>query len=530
MSSYADFYRINVNASATIGGKKVAISGLSLNYHLDQIPDAFITVPLGSSASGNNTVTNPATFVASVVPYTPVTITLQAVASPSGRDGPTIGLPSTATVVFQGFIIRPGFVRTNNATAVVFTAVGQTAGLCRSTRFGAGLIDPNPNNSARIVTAKFGSGAKVVDNIYSIMGGQQNLYADIWANLLQKLMVGVTKVNESFGADNSMATAALNRINVGSYLPNKTLHLAGELSGNSLKILDIGLAKSATDMFFNNWLNANDPFNNGNADLWDAMEWFGRMFLFHFVPAATEDSVAPVTPGLSDAVYRVIQPADYFHEDLSVEFEKKFNNLYNRVALITSAFVDSAYTRASTSAPYIGYALVPLNGSQSGQILVNEAPPFLVPGDMPTGNVLNIAAGNPDAVNPTVSAPTFDKAAVESEFFSSGLGNNYASALLQEIMFEHRRMALVGRLRLDIAPGSSVQVNIPGEAGSSQVDTLYGMVIGVQVRVECGANGSFAHTGFMISHVRSQTEQDSYTVKQHPLYGQVWSGAPLVKM
>ena len=73
MSSYADFYRINVNASATIGGKKVAISGLSLNYHLDQIPDAFITVPLGSSASGNNTVTNPATFVASVVPYTPVT-------------------------------------------------------------------------------------------------------------------------------------------------------------------------------------------------------------------------------------------------------------------------------------------------------------------------------------------------------------------------------------------------------------------------------------------------------------------------
>ena len=526
MSSSTDFYRINVAASANINGQVFPISGFSLNYHLDQIPEAFVIVPLGHSATGTTPVTNPAAMVANLVPYTPITINLTATASPAGRDGPTTGLPTGNRVVFEGFVIRPGFVRTAHSTAVVFTAVGLTAGLCRSTRFGAGLIDPSPNNSARDVTAQFGSSQKAIDTIYRILGASQNLYTDIWKNLLNPLLTGVTKMNESFGADNSTAKAALDRINAGAYLPVKTLAINAQMSGVGYKTLDIGLAKCATDLFFNSWLNANNPFNNGNGDLWDAVELFGQAFLFHFVPAATEDSVAPITPGLGGKPYRIIEPSDYWHDDLSTNFERKFDSQYNRVALITSAFVDSSFTPASTSAP-VGYAQKGTNG----QIMVREAPNFLIPGDAPTAQILNIAGGNPDAVNPTGSPPPkFDKAAAENDFFTSGLGDNYAMATLQEIMFAHRRMSVIGRLRLDIAPGSTVQVNIPGEVNTGSAEALFGLVTGVQVRVECGANGSFAYTGFMVEYVRSEAEQSSYTVPNHPVYGVAWPGAPLVKM
>ena len=536
MSSSTDFYRINVSANANINGQVFPVSGFSLNYHLDQIPDAFVTIPLGHSATGTTPVTNPVAMVASLVPYTPVTINLTATASPVGRDGPTSGLPVGSQVVFQGFIIRPGFVRTATATAIVFTSVGQTAGLCRSTRFGAGIIDGNPNNGSRLVTAKFGSGQKAIDTIYRILGANQNLYADIWINLLNPLLTGVTKMNESFDADNSTAKAALDRINAGAYLPVETLAINAQMSGTSLKVLDTGLSKCATDIFFNKWLNANDPFNPGNGDLWDAIEAFSQAFMFHFVPAVTEDAVAPITPGLGGAPYKIIEPADYWHDDFSTNFERKFDSQYNRVALITSAFVDTNYGPTSTSAPRIGYAEMPTSGKVNGQILVHEAPSFLIPNDVSTDQVLNVAGGNPDAVNPVVppgvsgAKPAFDKAAVENDFFTSGLGDNYAMAALQEIMFAHRRMSLIGRLRLDIAPGSTVQVNIPGEVSSGLIESLFGLVTGVQVRVECGAGGSFAHTGFMVEYVRSTAEQKSYTVPYHPWYDVAWRGAPLVKM
>ena len=100
--------------------------------------------------------------------------------------------------------------------------------------------------------------------------------------------------------------------------------------------------------------------------------------------------------------------------------------------------------------------------------------------------------------------------------------------------FRHRTASIVGKLRFDIAPGSTVCVEgadakLYGESGTA--DKLYGIVTGVILTVDLSS--TTATTAFTLSHVRHQDEQ-KFGVPFHPLYGEEsrWVGTVLqnVKM
>ena len=128
MSNPTDFYKINVSASATINGSVIPISGFSLDYHLDQIPYAFVTIPLGRNAVSGQKVVDPSTLATTLVPFTPIQINLTTNVA-KGTDGPTQGLPGGTKLVFEGYIIRPGFTRT---TSVIISFISAGESLSRS--------------------------------------------------------------------------------------------------------------------------------------------------------------------------------------------------------------------------------------------------------------------------------------------------------------------------------------------------------------------------------------------------------------
>ena len=86
-----------------------------------------------------------------------------------------------------------------------------------------------------------------------------------------------------------------------------------------------------------------------------------------------------------------------------------------------------------------------------------------------------------------------------------------------------RTGVLVGPLRGDICPGSSIRVQ-----GVADVGDWYGTVQGVSFYID--AEEQRALTSFDVAYMRSASENthNNTSVARHPLYKDTWVGAPLL--
>ncbi len=108
----------------------------------------------------------------------------------------------------------------------------------------------------------------------------------------------------------------------------------------------------------------------------------------------------------------------------------------------------------------------------------------------------------------------------------------YCRQMYVQESLKHRYGEVAGKLRFDIAPGSSAAIDCIGEqlAGSGDLPTerIYGKVVRVTYLID--AQNQRAGTAFAFTHLRTseENENDQLTVTVPPLYNQAWAGAPLV--
>jgi len=115
------------------------------------------------------------------------------------------------------------------------------------------------------------------------------------------------------------------------------------------------------------------------------------------------------------------------------------------------------------------------------------------------------------------------------------LWDEYAKALYITAVFQGRQGSLTGKVRFDIAPGSTIAVVINEEkfvAAAGVVfgeQTLYGVVTGVTTILNSDA--AQGYTAIELSHIRNELEQadENLTVEKHPLWTEPFLGAPLVE-
>jgi hypothetical protein len=129
----------------------------------------------------------------------------------------------------------------------------------------------------------------------------------------------------------------------------------------------------------------------------------------------------------------------------------------------------------------------------------------------------------PDAADPTTNYVETDFGGVINVWVKLAMGDGYASAVLRNKMFAHRKCSITGRFRLDIAPGSLVKIKTIGERFVSESEELYGHAYAVFLRGEPGR----METTVSVIAVRTQAEHDSLTVDKHPLFEKRWVGAML---
>ena len=116
------------------------------------------------------------------------------------------------------------------------------------------------------------------------------------------------------------------------------------------------------------------------------------------------------------------------------------------------------------------------------------------------------------------------------------VGCKFAQAWWADEHYKFRNVRIMTPLRLDICPGSCLQLdglNVGNLAvateGIGVNSKLFGYVLDVGITID--AEAAMAATNLTLTHVRGdQDETEGLIPERHPLYDIVWPGSPLVKL
>ena len=109
--------------------------------------------------------------------------------------------------------------------------------------------------------------------------------------------------------------------------------------------------------------------------------------------------------------------------------------------------------------------------------------------------------------------------------------DDYARAVYIHQALRGRTGQLNGKLRFDIAPGSTVKIEGTSEPFLKDDGLGYNLIGDViRVTIAINAESAQASTAFQLGNVRteSENEDDLTSIDQHPLYTTKFLGAPLV--
>ena len=534
-SLYADYYKVNVSARCEIGGTSLPLSGFELNFGINSIPSATLSLPVGRSAGGSqlNAISPAMTELTDLGPLTTVKVYATFTSSPAGRgapdtaDGP--GFPDGEEfLVFDGLLRSPIYTRNTETLSVTIQAMGVTAGLASGTPFVSGLVASDIENGDGIATSFFTDGPASADLLSSYLEDNGPFDGDLWEDLLSVILEEIlTTPTDLASTTSALAQAAFLRINkFDGALTEASVEIAG------IEEIDDNMATKCvlTPVLQEFW----DTFVGGTSsgDAWTAMMSVLQLFGAKYVCAIEEDAILPITFGLGGSTaWRTLQPDEYFYIEGEARFDEKFYSYITQVVLFSSAFQSSQWQASSPKARKIGQAMVTSGDADAGRLLMVPAPAWLVPYSAPATTSVNPGGTIPDASNPTpaASTPAPGQGNLEQEFFASGMGDNYAEAVLYDSIFAHRKMAIGGRVRFDIAPGSLLKLVTPGSDFTGESANLWAHVESVKISVSGDATNPHAATSFGLTNVRSDQEQQTLTtpLEDHPVFASAWLGGKL---
>jgi hypothetical protein len=171
-----------------------------------------------------------------------------------------------------------------------------------------------------------------------------------------------------------------------------------------------------------------------------------------------------------------------------------------------------------------------------GMLFFREAPQWIANGVSQMAwaqNAARFAHGNAFAGAAGNNPPFPDPAVLRGQ--AKVLWDEYAKAIYLYEVFKTRKGTVTGKIRFDIAPGSSVALVTTEEKFIKQSginlgeQTLYGIVTNVTIMIDSEAVQGY--TGFEISYLRDEFENrdKNLTTDAHPLWSTSWPGAPLVE-
>lgn len=278
-----------------------------------------------------------------------------------------------------------------------------------------------------------------------------------------------------------------------------------------------------------------------NQTLWGKLVGeLAPMFAFSLVPQVERALVVPFQPGLRQTYCQRIYANDYdfFVPALSLTRPLRALAIVNGYKMETDASRGQAPTYVG-----LGGCFAPADATLAdGLVAVLRSPPWL-DGVLSTAYSPSKSGGTRPSTPPS-SATTPVEVSEERQGNKDGLSRTdvllqtkalydaYARSRYVAEVLRGRTGQLGGKLRFDIAPGATVLIEGTSERFLGATDRLGQSVVASVLRVSTGINAetSKAGTGFLLGHIRTETENasDKTSIERHPLYNTTFTGAPLI--
>lgn len=378
-----------------------------------------------------------------------------------------------------------------------------------------------------------------------------NIMADLWGKALQPFLCGLIQKDtiEHKGrglagvanaqGTNANAIAALKRIqgaggDCGTALGKYAVPLAfsyeglGNLGGTVSNAIRTAVGRMSLEAY-------------ATTTLWDVISGqLAPQFMFSVIPLVDTAIVAPLTPGLRSTYSSTIAANDFEAIDLSGYIPRTLRGvgIFGNIQFRTGA-----RTTLGPKVPTGIGGIYEAKGVEDGMFMFKACPswlgnimPFVAKASKTTGvkNTVPIHTATAPDENPGEAAQGDENGKVQDEQAepASILFDRFAHAVYVNEALRGRTGMISGKLRFDIAPGSTVRIQGTQEQFIGSQDALAQNLVGTvsRVSVSISAQSGTAGTGFQIAHLRTEAEnsKDNTSVENHPLYETIYKGAPLV--
>lgn len=484
--------------------------------------------------------------------------------------------PSEPVVMFEGNCIGVGTALTRGRASLSVTLRHWLAHLQSSTVLGGYAIPMDPD-TANIVAAAFGfnnsgseglvgNGGKLA-SIKQLADGRQLFdsfyYLDMWAegikpllaNLMVQPLVGIGSVEtcaDLINTPSPEAIDALRRIEgrhsidtVGSITDNPPSRWAVQLRLTGLdgeSRLQAAVLQSIADAI------TSMPINYATVtDVWSQLVArycadFGMML----VPRVNSAIMAPRVDALRSSYCYKILASDIAQIDT---LEPRHRPLaYVGVVAKSESFsgyegllppVEGVRNSANSFIGCYPYEVTARNGQDgritSGLTRFVSPPKWLIDVPVaaadPNGDFRNRSprGGVASAGTPADTASRQETKAAMGQ--AQELLMRYAKMRYNQSMLHGRIAKVVGKLRFDISPGSTVALSVqPEDIVGLQLTASEIVGFVDRLTIVLDAKQKLAMTVFQVTHIRSETENasDDYSSDTHPLYSTVFHGCPLI--
>lgn len=526
---------VKVRGRLMLDGKEYDTVMATVSYELNNIPQATFLVAVGR---GGGQLKPAAIHRLQPKAQMPVLFyaTLEQQSGTADRE-----LPKGELLLFEGELTGLSFQKMSGGAQVVLQARHWLLNMDYSSSLSESSHPANPSQFSYRATHEFKGAGAASWGPFTRQGliSEITLAEDFWGKGLYPWLQELTdtdRINKdelSFlgGGDtgNTSAKKALNRFTTtkGNYVPLEF----------DMRKADAGSVAAAIW----NDVQAETYESFAQVTLWGKLvSDFASRYMFAVVPRVSDALVIPYIPGLRKLWTQKLRATDYVAVAVTSELHRTLRGVgvFSGVASRTGA--DGREPGQDTAKLGVGGWYSP-PGADTGMVMLRSGPRWLTGiiapdrysefstggGMRKIGNAMH--PGEKSTGQSTAGSPPPSPASLKES--SKPVFDAYAEALYAYEQLRLRQIEISGKLRFDIAPGSTTELEVSGEKFISN-DALSGNLIGDVLRVTYvmdSENGKAA-TNFNLAHLRTEQENQlpGFSLDRHPLWKQPWSGCRLV--
>ena len=517
-----DYGKFKISCWAVVGASEIVLDVVqaSIEYSLNGIPSATMTLALGNNAYTNETSAASTQFESNLFGFREkilVYASMEQQDAVNTQPGNEIVREFEQTVVFEGFITGFGYQRSGAASVLSVSAEHWLSDLTASTMISASTHALMPGDlQASILQRSVVAGSRKAAGLMgsSWISKLPVSTDDLWSNGIKVIAQAgassnaLVQIDNQFNAgctsggrpNNQAALDALDRM-------SGTLKLRIDGGSNLISAINADLAAIFLDNFV-------------GQTIWDCIISASANYMFAIAPQINKAIVMPFLPAISGTPFKRIDSSQISSVSISGDMPRTIR------AVGILFFQNGALTGAPNDVridPNIGRYVA--DATCKGTVLFKQSPPWLSVGStggFSTGKdkILAPTSGLATATNPGGGAPTNLPSTSQNINDSKDLRDRYAKSVYGYEVLKGRQGTVTGPLRLDIGVGSYIEFELPQNLHQANSSPKYFRGIVVKVEINLDAQSANAATTYTVAYVRRKDEDEGkvITMDSHPIY------------